>query len=61
MSLFLVLALLLPWSLWRWIGVARGVLIPVWRDARGRWLSQGNRLTIAPWIAARADRVLVSA
>ena len=99
-SLFVVLAFLLPWSLWRQmhvhevtrrgltrlpvifaaiglfglqrsdipsttaaavamavslalsigLGVARGAVIPVWRDERGRWLSQGNRLTSALWV-----------
>jgi hypothetical protein len=106
MLLFIVLAVLLPWSLWRQmhahevtrrgltklpvifaavgllglqrsdipttgaamaaaafslalsvgLGAARGALIPVWRDPRGRSLSQGNRLTIALWIVLIAAK-----
>ena len=106
MTLFVVLAALLPWSVWRQmheheitprgllklpvifaaigllgakhsdipssdaaavamsislamsvgLGVARGAVIPVWRDA-GSWLSQGNRLTITLWIALIAGKV----
>jgi hypothetical protein len=101
MTLFVVLALLVPWSVWRQmhaheitrrgltkfpvifaamglfgvqrgdipsssaaaaamlvslalsvgLGIARGALIPIWRDARGRCFSRGNRLTIALWVA----------
>jgi hypothetical protein len=101
MILFIVLAVLLPWSIWRQmhvnpvsrgsliklplvfagigllvqtgslipagraaivallIGVAasvvlglwRGAVIPVWTAEDGSWLSQGNRLTIALWVA----------
>jgi hypothetical protein len=99
-TLFLVLAVLLPWSLWRQmhahqitregliklplifaavgvlglgtqdiptdaaaavymavslalsvsLGIWRGAVIPVWRNAAGDWMSQGNRLTITLWI-----------
>jgi hypothetical protein len=96
MTLFVVLALLLPWSVWRQrhaheisklpvifaatglsglqrgdipssaaaavamsvslalsvgLGVVRGAVGPIWRDARGSWLSHGDRLTIARRLA----------
>jgi hypothetical protein len=109
LTLFAVLAVLLPWSVWRQmhahaitrrgltklpmifaaigllsvqrgdipssvaaaaaafvslalsigLGVARGALIPVWRDERGRWLSQGNRLTIALWTLLIAGKFAI--
>lgn len=99
--LFIVLAVILPWSIWRQVhqhsvtrqslvklpllfigigaiaqlgtpfpashaaaialvisaavsiilGVWRGAAIPVWRAGDGSWLSQGNRTTIALWVA----------
>jgi hypothetical protein len=106
MTLFLVLAVLLPWSLWRQmhehqitregliklplifagigllglgtqdiptdaaaaayvtfslalsvsLGVWRGAVIAVWRNAAGDWMSKGNRLTISLWIALIAAK-----
>jgi hypothetical protein len=37
-------------------GVWRGARIDVWRDA-GRWMSQGNRTTIALWAALIGTKV----
>jgi len=101
MLLFIVLAVVLPWSIWRQmhrhtvtprslvklpilfagigvlvqigsplphgraaatalivsvaasvlLGVWRGAVIPVWRTQDGSWMSQGNRTTIALWVA----------
>jgi hypothetical protein len=110
MMLFVVLAVLLPWSVWRQMhpheisrraltklpvifgaigliglgrgdipssgaaaaalcgdlalsvgfGVARGRLMPIWRDG-GRWLAQGNRFTLTLWAALIAVRFAVGA
>jgi hypothetical protein len=99
--LFIVLAVILPWSIWRQVhdhsvtrqslvklpllfigigviaqlgtplatghaasialvisaavsiilGVWRGAAVPVWRAGDGSWMSQGNRTTIALWVA----------
>jgi hypothetical protein len=38
-------------------GIWRGARIDVWRDAAGRWLSQGNRTTIALWVALIGTKV----
>ena len=35
----------------------RGAVIPVWRDAAGRWKSKGNRLTVTLWGALIAGKV----
>jgi len=43
------------------LGVARGALIPVWRDECGAWLSQGNRLTIALWVVLIAAKFVIGA
>ena len=32
-------------------GIWRGARIDVWRDDAGRWISQGNRITLALWAA----------
>ena len=39
------------------LGVWRGALMPVWPDSAGRTLAQGNRVTIALWIALIASKV----
>ena len=39
------------------MGIWRGVKITVWQDAAGRWMSQGNRTTIALWGALIGAKV----
>ena len=39
------------------MGIWRGVKITVWRDAAGRWMNQGNRTTIALWVALIGAKV----
>ena len=108
MFLFIILAVLLPWSVWRQmqahhvtteslirlpaifavvgllagvgaiahggmaaaalalsvlasivLGLWRGAVIPLWRDADGSWMSQGNNTTLALWIALIAFKFLL--
>ncbi len=43
------------------LGAWRGAVIPTWRDAAGTWISQGNRLTIALWVALIAIKFVLGA
>jgi hypothetical protein len=42
-------------------GVARGAVMPVWRDGEDRWMTRGNRLTLTLWVALIAFKFAVGA
>jgi hypothetical protein len=39
------------------LGLWRGAVIPVWQDADGTTIAQGNRTTLALWVALIASKV----
>ncbi len=41
------------------LGIWRGVILPVWTNAQGQLVSQGNRATLALWIVLLATKVVM--
>jgi hypothetical protein len=41
------------------LGVWRGVVIPIWTNAQGQVVSQGNRATLSLWVLLLATKVVM--
>lgn len=41
-------------------GVWRGSLLPVWQTSAGKWMSQGNRLTVTLWVVLIAIKFVMA-